>query len=447
METTSKPKTPAVVTECNGAEASCKVCKRACGVCRSRGAPDHLPALDTLDASPALHVCPPADLGADSTARFGRGDEEPSCKTCKMVAGMCRQRGAPGHLAALIDLPFGRVAVAIGSRVRVQFIDEAYDGTVVKRTPPSFDVKFDVDGKTFSVTPGEHAYERIVEEGDGQEDDEDHEDEEDEDGDDSSDDDEPGPRPRRVAAAPTRFLNEAARIPTSFNHRQLAEERKREEEAAAVAALRSTRTRPKAPVLPEEALPTREHTRPAKRQAASGPEPQKGVLPDDREKVARENEALVARRKAAGETSSPCAGVRWSTGDRKWRVCIRADGRDLQIGMFDNEETAARAYDKVARRIRGSEAHGGRFSLNFPTGEEQQQAEAQARHDEEDEDEDEEPFAVGDRVWVEFSGPRGGVYHARVAEVHSGGASYTLDWTNGEQTQRRQPASRVERAA
>ena len=55
------------------------------------------------------------------------------------------------------------------------------------------------------------------------------------------------------------------------------------------------------------------------------------------------------------------------------------------------------------------------------------------------------PLAVGDAVQVQFKGKRGGIYAARVAKVHNGGESVTLDWANGEQTQRRQPAANVQR--
>ena len=56
-----------------------------------------------------------------------------------------------------------------------------------------------------------------------------------------------------------------------------------------------------------------------------------------------------------------------------------------------------------------------------------------------------EVLAVGDAVCVEFRGPRGGIYNAHVAAVHRGGESYTLDWANGELTQRVQPAQSVRR--
>ena len=56
-----------------------------------------------------------------------------------------------------------------------------------------------------------------------------------------------------------------------------------------------------------------------------------------------------------------------------------------------------------------------------------------------------EPLAVGDLVSVQFGGARGGHYDAVVAKVHSGGEWVTLDWANGETTQRRQRAANVRR--
>lgn len=75
---------------------------------------------------------------------------------------------------------------------------------------------------------------------------------------------------------------------------------------------------------------------------------------------------------------------------RKWRARIScADGISKSIGTFDDEETAAKAYDQAARTIRGSAAHGchpqtsgfggpgqpvaaKRLFLNFPTAEEEE---------------------------------------------------------------------------
>jgi hypothetical protein len=66
----------------------------------------------------------------------------------------------------------------------------------------------------------------------------------------------------------------------------------------------------------------------------------------------------VNRRKPKNATSR-FRGVDWWAG-QKWRVRVNVKGKGARhIGMFDDEEEAARAYDAVARRLKG-------FRLNFP---------------------------------------------------------------------------------
>jgi hypothetical protein len=54
-------------------------------------------------------------------------------------------------------------------------------------------------------------------------------------------------------------------------------------------------------------------------------------------------------------------GVTWHKGNKAWVAQIYSSGKKRFIGYFDNEEEAARAYDKVAREIFGNGA-----KLNFP---------------------------------------------------------------------------------
>lgn len=60
-------------------------------------------------------------------------------------------------------------------------------------------------------------------------------------------------------------------------------------------------------------------------------------------------------------TSSQYRGVSWSKQAEKWRAGIVHKRRTTYLGSFDDEELAALAYDKAARRL-----HGDRAKLNFP---------------------------------------------------------------------------------
>jgi len=43
------------------------------------------------------------------------------------------------------------------------------------------------------------------------------------------------------------------------------------------------------------------------------------------------------------------AGVHWNRRKHKWRVRIKAHGRDTHVGYFTNEKEAAEAYDRCAQ--------------------------------------------------------------------------------------------------
>jgi hypothetical protein len=66
--------------------------------------------------------------------------------------------------------------------------------------------------------------------------------------------------------------------------------------------------------------------------------------------------------------SSKYRGVYWHVGHKKWRASIGVDGNMKHLGLFPDEEAAARAFDLVAARL-------GR-PVNFPG--EQQKKEAGA---------------------------------------------------------------------
>eukprot|EP01046_Picozoa_sp_COSAG06_P060180 COSAG06_NODE_12713_length_1339_cov_6.925806_1_plen_403_part_00 len=88
--------------------------------------------------------------------------------------------------------------------------------------------------------------------------------------------------------------------------------------------------------------------------------------------LTEEDKAAAA---AASEQQGPSkfVGVGWDKSNRKWKAQIRHDGKNHNLGSFDDEHEAARAVDTAARRLRGEDAHGGRAAgvkcrrLNFPT--------------------------------------------------------------------------------
>jgi hypothetical protein len=60
-------------------------------------------------------------------------------------------------------------------------------------------------------------------------------------------------------------------------------------------------------------------------------------------------------------TTSKYKGVSWFKQTQKWRVEIKAQGKSIHLGYFDDEITAALMYDAKAFELRGDKAR-----LNFP---------------------------------------------------------------------------------
>lgn len=65
-------------------------------------------------------------------------------------------------------------------------------------------------------------------------------------------------------------------------------------------------------------------------------------------------------------SSSKFKGVSWQARDKRWVASIRKERKTRHLGVFRNEEDAARAYDAAARIHFGSFAR-----LNFPNEGEQ----------------------------------------------------------------------------
>jgi hypothetical protein len=73
----------------------------------------------------------------------------------------------------------------------------------------------------------------------------------------------------------------------------------------------------------------------------------------------------------AGRQSSQHRGVSWNKQKKKWNVQIKYDGKRQHLGCFEDEQEAARVYDKAARAHKGEKA-----KLNCPTKKEQAAEEA-----------------------------------------------------------------------
>jgi hypothetical protein len=69
---------------------------------------------------------------------------------------------------------------------------------------------------------------------------------------------------------------------------------------------------------------------------------------------------LANQRKQSG-TSSRYKGVSWRADRNKWTAYICPDRKKINLGVFNSEEDAARAYDSMAPKYFGEFAR-----LNFP---------------------------------------------------------------------------------
>jgi hypothetical protein len=62
-----------------------------------------------------------------------------------------------------------------------------------------------------------------------------------------------------------------------------------------------------------------------------------------------------------GSYRSRYKGLAWHPGQGKWLAYIKAKGRKMYLGKFEDEVQAAKAYDRAAEKY-----HGDFASPNFP---------------------------------------------------------------------------------
>lgn len=75
-----------------------------------------------------------------------------------------------------------------------------------------------------------------------------------------------------------------------------------------------------------------------------------------KENLIRINRVSVSRRKKAHRgSSSKYKGVSWRDDSKKWLAKIKIDKKDFRIGLFENEDEAAKAYNQVAKEIYGED--------------------------------------------------------------------------------------------
>ena len=78
-------------------------------------------------------------------------------------------------------------------------------------------------------------------------------------------------------------------------------------------------------------------------------------------RIATWTENCWNKRKTSIKSSSQYKGVMWDKRRSKWQTMMGYNGKKIFVGYFDDEETAARAYDTKAKELYGKYA-----ALNFP---------------------------------------------------------------------------------
>jgi AP2-like factor, euAP2 lineage len=69
----------------------------------------------------------------------------------------------------------------------------------------------------------------------------------------------------------------------------------------------------------------------------------------------KERQRLLPKRKI--NTSSRFRGVSWQQSSKKWRAAIQVEGKNINLGEYKTEESAAVAYNQAAKKYFGNIAY------------------------------------------------------------------------------------------
>jgi hypothetical protein len=99
-----------------------------------------------------------------------------------------------------------------------------------------------------------------------------------------------------------------------------------------------------------------------------------GVAAD--QKIFSSSKGKMGQGKGVERQTPTYRGISWDKRSKKWKVQIRYDGKNHHLGYLEDEEEAARTYDKAARAQHVEKAQRFRMQLNFRTKKEQAVEEA-----------------------------------------------------------------------
>jgi hypothetical protein len=69
----------------------------------------------------------------------------------------------------------------------------------------------------------------------------------------------------------------------------------------------------------------------------------------------KERQQLLPKTRVS--TTSAYRGVSFSKADKKWRAAIKCNGKNINLGLFEKESAAAKAYNEAALKYFGDQAY------------------------------------------------------------------------------------------